>query len=85
VLLSAVAAGEFGTGDVDEGDGVLGHGRSSAGEFVRGVVPAGFALAVLGVFAVLAVLTLLAVLAVLAVLDVGCAASTRRDVDVVVP
>jgi hypothetical protein len=44
-------------------------------------VPAGFALAVLGVFAVLALL------AVLPVLDIaeGRAASARRDVDVVVP
>ena len=44
-------------------------------------MPAGFALAVLGVFAVLAVLGLLAVLDVAE----GRAGSARRDVDVVVP
>jgi hypothetical protein len=37
-LLSAVAAGEFGTDAAGDCDCVLGHGRSSAGVFVRAVV-----------------------------------------------
>jgi hypothetical protein len=76
-LLSAVAAGEFGA-DAGDCDCVLGHGRSSAGGFVRAVVPVDF---------VLAVLAVLAVLEVLAVFDVveGRAASACRDVDGVDP